>query len=93
MVFNIDDIWTADLDTSKQSLSKENNGYKYLLNVIDIFSKYAFSVPLKSKHSEAIIEAFDKLFHFRMPKKLWTDRGTEFVNNKFKDFLKSHKIE
>ena len=93
MVFNIDDIWSADLDTSKEKLSEENKGYKYLLNVINVFSKYAYSIPFKSKSSDFIIEAFNKLFKFdnRKPNKLWTDRGSEFVNHKFKNFLKSHK--
>ena len=64
MVFNIDDSWSADLDTSKEKLYKENKGLKYLLNVIDIFFKYAYSLPLNSKSSEAIIEVFNKLFKF-----------------------------
>lgn len=64
MVFNIDDIWSADLDTSKEKLSEENKGYKYLLNVINVFSKYAYSIPFKSKSSDFIIEAFNKLFKF-----------------------------
>ena len=45
-VFDIDDIWSADLK-DMQSLAKQNNGYKYLLNVIDLFSKIAYSIPLK----------------------------------------------
>jgi hypothetical protein len=95
MVFNIDDIWSADLTNSFQSLAKDNKGYKYMLNVIDLFSKYAFSIPLKSKSAESVMEAFDKLFKTskRKPGKLWTDQGTEFTNNKFRDFLKSHNIE
>ena len=95
MVFNIDDIWSADLDISKANLSKQNKSYKYLLNIIDIFSKYAYSIPLKTKSSEEVTAAFDKLFKFsgRKPNKLWTDNGGEFVNNKFKDFLKTHNIE
>ena len=69
-------MWSADLYTFK-----ENKGYKYLLNFIDIFFKYAYSIDLKSKSQEAIIAAFNKLFKFdnRKPDKLWTDTGTEFV--------------
>jgi len=93
MVYNVDDIWSADLTNSFQSLAKQNNGCKYMLNVIDLFSKYAYSIPLKSKNSDEIIAAFDNLFKSRRPKKLWTDRGTEFTNNKFKEFLKSNNIE
>ena len=60
---NIDDIWSADLK-DMQSLAKENDGHKYLLNVIDLFSKTAYSIPLKSKSSEVIIDAFERLFTF-----------------------------
>jgi len=66
-------------------LSIQNKDYKYLLNVIELFSKYA----LKSKSSAAIINAFKSLFltSKRQPRKLWTDEGTEFTNNQFKKFL------
>ena len=94
-VYNIDDIWSADLTNSFQSLSKENQGYKYMLNVIDLFSKYAYSFPLKTKSADEIIDAFDRIFKLsgRQPKKLWTDQGSEFTNNKFMSFLKKHNIE
>ena len=94
MVYNIDDIWSADLTNSFQSLAKQNRNYKYMLNVIDLFSKYAYSIPLKSKSSDEVIGAFNKLFQSgRRPNKLWTDQGTEFTNNKFKEFLKDNNIE
>ena len=57
-VFNIDDVWSADLK-DMQTLAKENKGYKFLSNVIDLFSKTAYSIPLKSKSSEVIIDAFE----------------------------------
>ena len=90
MVFHIDDIWSADLTNSFQSLAKHNHGYKYMLNVIDLFSKKAYSLPLKTKSSNEVMEAFDRLFRYsgRIPKKLWTDQGSEFTNNKFKAISK-----
>jgi len=93
-VFNIDDIWSADLK-DMQSISKQNKHYKYLLNVIDLFSRTAYSIPLKSKSSSEIINAFQSLFTSskRKPKKLWTDQGSEFTNNAFKKFLKDNNIE
>jgi len=90
-VFNIDDIWSADLK-DMQSLAKENDGYKYLLNVIDLFSKTAYSIPLKSKSSEVIIDAFERLFMNRRPNKLWTDQGSEFISNRFRKFLSDNNI-
>ena len=91
-MFNIDDIWSADLK-DMQSLAKENDGYKYLLNVIDLFSKTAYSIPIKSKSSEVIIDAFERLFTNRRPKKLWTDQGSEFISNRFRKFLQDNNIE
>ena len=55
-----DDIWGADLSDT-QSLSKKNKGIKYLLCAIDLFSKYAFVVPLKDKKGISIVNAFDKI--------------------------------
>lgn len=72
--------------------SKSNKGYKYLLTVIDIFSKYAWVIPLKTKTGNEIIESFTKLFKTRIPKKLWTDAGKEFVNRYFKDFLSTNNV-
>lgn len=93
-VYNIDDIWSADLK-DMQSVSKQNNGYKYLLTVIDLFSKHAYTIPLKSKSNDVVINAFEKLFKstHRTPKKLWTDQGSEFINHNFKKFLKDSNIE
>ena len=75
--------------------SKQNKHYKYLLNVIDLFFQHAFSIPLKSKSSYAIIKAFESLFASskKKPYKLWTDQGTEYVNKAFKKFLKNNNIE
>ena len=91
-VFNIDDIWSADLK-DMQSFSKQNNGVKYLLTVIDLFSKYAYTIPLKSKNAEVVINAFQSLFKTKKPNKLWTDQGSEFISFKFKKFLSENNIE
>ena len=91
-MFNIDDIWSADLK-DMQSLAKQNDGYKYLLNVIDLFSKTAYSIPLKSKSSEVIIDAFERLFISWRLQKLWTDQVSEFISNRFLKFLGDNNIE
>ena len=59
IVNNLDDIWSADL-VDMQLYSKQNNGFKYLLTVIDLYSKYAWIIPLKTKSSNSIIEAFTR---------------------------------
>ena len=55
-----DNIWCADL-ADMQSLSKYNKGIKYLLCAIDLFSKYAWVIPLKEKKETSIVNAFQKI--------------------------------
>ena len=77
-VFNIDDIWSADIK-DMQSLSKQNKHYKYLLTVIDLFSKYAYAIPLKSKSSAATINAFKSLFKSSKKAKETVDRSRDRI--------------
>ena len=89
----IDDIWAADL-VEMQKFSKWNKGIKYLLMVIDVFSKYGWIRGLKDKKTETVSEAFDDIFERgRQPKMLWTDKGSEFISKHFKDFLKKKDIK
>ena len=91
IVGGIDKAWEADL-VIMDSLSKENNGYKYILTVIDVLSKYAWVEPLKTKSGENLVKAFEKILKKgRKPEKLHSDKGTEFTNKLFQSFLK-HKI-
>ena len=88
-----DNIWGADL-ADMQSLSKYNKGIKYLLCAIDLFSKYAWVIPLKDKKGTSIVNAFQKIISKgRKPNKIWVDQGSEFYNQSFKDFLKINNIE
>ena len=76
------------------SLSKYNKGIKYLLCAIDLFSKYAWVIPIKDKKGTSIVNAFKKIIsEGRKPNKIWVDQGSEFYNNSFKDFLKINNIE
>ena len=77
-----------------QSLSKYNKGIKYLLCAIDLFSKYAWIVPLKDKRGITIVNAFQRIISKgRMPNRIWVDQGGEFCNNLFQRFLKINNIE
>ena len=88
-----DNIWGADL-ADMQSLSRNNKGFKYLLFAIDLFSKYAWVVPIKDKKGTSIVDAFKKIVSKgRKPNKIWVDQGSEFYNQSFKDFLKINNIE
>ena len=63
-----------------QAFAKFNGGIKYLLTVIDVFSKYGWIVPLKSKTGVEVARALNKIFKKRKPEKLWVDKGKEFYN-------------
>ena len=67
-------------------LNKYNKGYKFLLCVIDMYSKYAWVIPLKDKNDISIVNGFQKIINNskRRPNKVWVDRGSEFYNNSFK---------
>ena len=89
-----DNIWGADL-ADVQLISKFNKGFRFSLCVIDIFSKYAWVVPLKDKKGVSIVDAFQKILDDsnRKPNKIWVDKGSEFYNNSFKKWLKDNDIE
>ena len=77
-----------------QSLSKYNKRIKYLLCTIDLFSKYAWVVPLKDKRGISIVNAFQKIVSKgRKPNKIWVDQDGEFYNNLLKRFLKINNTE
>ena len=89
-----DNIWGADL-ADMQLLGKFNKGFRFLLCIIDIFSKYAWVVPLKDKKGVSIVNAFQKIFKEsdRKPNKIWVDKGGEFYNNSFKKWLGDNGVE
>ena len=88
-----DNVWGVDL-ADMQSLSKKNKGIKYLSCAIDLYSKYAFVIPLKDKKGISILNAFDKIIkqYNRKPNKIWVDQGGEFYNNIFKKWLSDNDI-
>ena len=65
-----------------QEWSKDNKGYRYMLNVVDVFSKYAWSIPLKDKTGKTTLDAFKQIVKTsnRKPKHIWVDKGKEFYN-------------
>ena len=88
-----DNIWGVDL-ADMQSLSKYNKGIEYLLCAIDLFSRYAWVVPIKDKRGITIVNAFQKLISKdHKPNKIWVDQGGEFYNKIFKRFLKINNIK
>ena len=88
-----DNIWDADL-ADMQLLSKHNKEIRFLLCVIDIFSKYAWVVPLKDKKSVSIATAFQSILKqsHRKPNKIWVDKGSELYNASFKKWLRDNDM-
>ena len=88
-----DNIWGVDL-ADMQSLSRKNKGIKYLLCAIDLYSKYAFVIPMKDKKGISIVNAFNKIIKQsnRKPNKIWVNQRSEFYNNVFKKCLSDNDI-
>ena len=90
-----DNIWDADL-ADMQLLSRYNKGIRFSLCVTDIFSKYAWVLPLKDKRCVSIVAAFQSIVKQsnskRKPSKIWVDKGSDFYNNSFKKWLQDNDI-
>ena len=88
-----DNIWGVDL-ADMQLLSKYNKGIRFLLCVIDIFSKYAWVVPLKDKKGISIVKAFQIILKQsnKKPNKIWVDKESEFYNAYFKKWLRDNNV-
>ena len=82
----IDEQWEADLVTM-DSLSKYNNGFKYILTVIDVLSKYAWAEPIKTKTAENLFKDFERILRKgRKPETFPSDKGTAFTKRLLKVF-------
>ena len=94
-VYHIDDIWSLDILDLKDYGSKNNRGYRYVLVTIDNFSKFGWTIPLKNKNAQTIKDSFENILinSKRKPNLIETDRGKEFYNNIFQDFLNKNNIK
>ncbi|GFU01897.1 putative uncharacterized transposon-derived protein F54H12.3 [Trichonephila clavipes] len=90
-VSDIDRQFQADL-VDMQSLAEFNKGYKYLLTCIDLFSKFAWAVPLKDKFGKSVKSGLEIIFKERKPKVLQTDAGKEFLNKIVQNYLKNLNV-
>lgn len=87
----LNDLFQADL-IILDKFSRYNSGYKYLLTVIDVLSKFAFVIPLKKKTAEATTKAFEYIFTIRKPSRIQSDFGREFFNHKLQKLLDNEGI-
>ena len=94
-VYHIDDIWSLDILDLKDYGPENNRGYRYVLVTIDNFSKYGWTKPLKNKNSQTIKHSFENILinSKRKPNLIESDRGKEFYNNIFQDFLNKYNIK
>lgn len=93
-ISNIDDLWEIDL-MDMQQISRTNKGYKYILAVIDCFSKFGWGIAIKRKTPSEVVNAFELIFSNtkRRPVYIQSDKGREFDNNTFKTYLSEQNIK
>ena len=89
-----DECWSIDL-IDRASLSKNNKNYKFIFTIIDNYTKYAWAIPLKDKSGKSTTTAIKSLIEKakRKPDKIWSDKGKEFYNKTFLDFLNQNEIQ
>ena len=94
-VYLIDDIWSLDILDLKDYGPENNRGYRYVFVTIDNFSKYGWTIPLKNKNAQTIKNSFENILinSKRKPNLIESDRGKEFYNNIFQDFLNKNNIK
>jgi hypothetical protein len=88
-----DHTWSMDL-VDMTLWADYNDGYKYILNIIDIWTRYAWSVPLKKKTAKEVLDAFKQVIaeSKRIPEKIWVDQGTEFYNQQMTRYLAANNM-
>ena len=94
-VYQIDDTWSLDILDLKDYGPENNRGYRYVLVIIDNFSKYGWAIPLKNKNAQLIKDSFENILitSKRQPNLIESDRGKEFYNKIFQDFLNKNNIK
>ena len=95
IIKSIDETWSSDLLDMNDYGIKNNKGYRYILVVIDNFSKFGWTIPLKIKYAQSITDTFSQIVKSskRKPKLIETDDGKEYVNKIFSEFLNNHNIK
>ena len=93
-VYHIDDIWSLDILDLKDYGPENNRGYRYVLVIIDNFSKFGWTVPLKNKIARIVKDSFENILisSKRKPNLIETDDGLEFVNKLFSNLLNNKNI-
>ena len=91
---HLDEIWSIDLADMIDYKNSNNKGFRYIFIIIDNFSKYLWAIPLKNKFSKTVTDVFSNIISTskRKPIKIESDRGKEWYNSIFQNFLKAKNI-
>ena len=92
IVNHINEIHSTDLVDMSQ-YSKMNKGYKYIFTNIDVFSKIAYTFPLKTKAIKEIKSCFQKIFKNNKPKYIWSDKEPAFLSKEMQQFFKDNNVK
>ena len=94
-VYYINDIWSLDILDLQDYGPENNRNYRYVFVIIDNFSKFGWTIPLKNKNAQTIKDSFENILtnSKRKPNLVESDRGKEFYNNIFQDFLNKNNIK
>jgi Integrase core domain/Chromo (CHRromatin Organisation MOdifier) domain len=88
----IADLYQVDL-VDLSNISRYNDGFRYLLCCIDVFTKQAWAVPIRTKSAREVADAMEKILVEQKPAMIQSDKGTEFLNSTFQSLLKRHDIK
>ncbi|GFR07731.1 uncharacterized transposon-derived protein F54H12.3 [Trichonephila clavata] len=89
--YGINDLWQCDL-VDLQHLAEHNNGFRFSLTIIDVFSKFAYVIPLKNKKAVSVTKAFESLLQQVKPKNIQSNKGNEFYNTQLQSLFKKYNI-
>ena len=94
-VYHLNDTWSVDILDLKEYGTENNRGYRYVLVIIENFSKFRWMVHLKNKNAQTIKDSFENILinSKRKPNLIESDRGKDFYNNIFHDFLNKNNIK
>ena len=91
-VDRIDEIHSVDLIEMEPVIGKEHKKYKYILTCIDVFSKYAWAIPLQNKNKESISEALQEIWKERKPEKIWSDHESAIYSKQMQKIFEAYEI-
>lgn len=93
VVDGMDELWDMDL-MDMNNVSQYNDGYRFVLVAIDVFSRYGWAIPIESKKADDVVKGLRGIFDSttRRPATVRTDKGSEYVNAKVKHFFAKNNV-